>query len=1360
MSTRLTQGIFSLLLAALLNACGGGGGGGTPPSTIGVFTGFNGDLDWQISGGDGPGSGGDGDGGAGAGGDLGQFRGALVVAKFPDGSLVGNGSALTDSQGLVTIKPGKTYSGPLLVEIHGQPDAVYFDEGKNTFIPFPPGQILRVYVPTVNGNIGITPFTEAAYRLLMEGDTADRVAGVPTSAQVANANSKVLDIVNQHFPTSVQVSDITRLPITKSDTTQAGALGVDARGAYGLVNGAFSKQAAMFNPRNPAPTLSAIKQLSEDLLDGHLDGMRSGQSSIAADKRTYDPHTLAGELSSALAHQSYRYGKASAIDAMPAITNFSNVRYETYLFDGKLTPAGEAVVTVAGWDGANDKNRQTGEARPILPTATRIQSVHGNFGHGSMFVKSDSDDSTSKVYALGDNTNGELGDGTRNATTAAVEVTLPAPMTHVAGGFSHTVARLADGSVYTWGDNSYGQLGLGLTSAQLVRSETPRRVTLPRGALAVAASNVASYALLEDGTVYSWGSAWGLGLLGDGSKDNVRLLPGPVSSTAGPLSGVVQISARDNDAVVLRSDGSVMTWGSFPADQAGGFTGGRQVATAVAGLPALTSTRIRKVLTEQGLFVAHTTNGAVYHWGLHFDITAGQILRDVTAVQVLNLPPLRDIMPGGFLGYGERPFDRLTAMGAGPNGSFWKIRGRVAELFDPADPTAQRRPTAQTPRTDCAACHGVLPTWPIKAPAPTSNAVCVQPAFKLDSQGRPLLVNASTECTMCHNGTFKPFLNCVVSPPLPAAARPSVPPTTTTACQIPTAHVATPSGTVCATCHNSIIAQPLNCLPNTASDPNAPTTRAAIVSISDNVAPVIGNVSSGAVTNDTTPTLNGSLSAALVSGQTVQVLRNGALVGAGTVSGTTWTYVESGLAQGTYNYTARIIQGAALGPLGSSHTITIDTTAPSATITSATWIDGAGPVQGPIAEGATTDDSAPRLQGTLSAALTAGESIRILSNSVDVGGASVTGTAFSFASAVLSNGSYALIARVTDSAGNTGSSATRNLIVNTGANLDPAASAVISSFDDNVGSITNTNAASGTVTDDPTPTLKGTIGRALKTGEQLLVYRAAAAGGGGAVSNAATVTGTTWSVTMPSLSNGTYSFTAQIVATNPIGPVSAAFQITVDTTAPTGTVSALSANSDSLPSAALAATLLSGIDRPVPRIGAVANNSVTNDNTPLIQITLASPKLADETISVSRTVNGTTSSPYSPTVSGSGTSFSFTDTDLSAIFAASVATPAFVSGTFTSPPLPVLFNATSVVYTVRLADAAGNVGATRTLAITLDYPTCSRTLSGNHSAGQATCGGSSSCHQSGRQTGPVLGPVMVAAPGGVSAAVTRYWCKQ
>src|SRR5262249_9607098 len=97
--------------------------------------------------------------------------------------------------------------------------------------------------------------------------------------------------------------------------------------------------------------------------------------------------------------------------------------------------------------------------------------------------------------------------------------------------------------------------------------------------------------------------------------------------------------------------------------------------------------------------------------------------------------------------------------------------------------------------------------------------------------------------------------------------------------------------------------------PNTTGvtiDTAAPPQTVAITEVTDDVAPVTGPVANGGSSNDTAPVLSGTISAPLAvgSGEVLGVYRDGNRIGSATVTGTTWTYADSGLADGTYAYSA------------------------------------------------------------------------------------------------------------------------------------------------------------------------------------------------------------------------------------------------------------------------------------------------------------------------------------------------------------------------------------------------------------------------------------------------------------------------
>jgi GH18 family chitinase len=100
------------------------------------------------------------------------------------------------------------------------------------------------------------------------------------------------------------------------------------------------------------------------------------------------------------------------------------------------------------------------------------------------------------------------------------------------------------------------------------------------------------------------------------------------------------------------------------------------------------------------------------------------------------------------------------------------------------------------------------------------------------------------------------------------------------------------------------------------------------------------------------------------------------------------------------------------------------TTAPLTTATITAVADNVGLAQGNLAPDAISDDNTPTISGSLSAALSTGESLRIFNGSTLLGNASVNNTAKTWTftpTALVNNGSYSISARVADAAGKLGS---------------------------------------------------------------------------------------------------------------------------------------------------------------------------------------------------------------------------------------------------------------------------------------------------------------------------------------------------
>ena len=155
----------------------------------------------------------------------------------------------------------------------------------------------------------------------------------------------------------------------------------------------------------------------------------------------------------------------------------------------------------------------------------------------------------------GDNTQGELGDGTTTAHTTPVAVKGLTGITQLVTISQSACALVKDSTVWCWGDNPNGQNGIAgpdlATATQIVTAKLSNVVSLAAGA-----TGAHFCAVLGDGTSKCWGAGTSGQLGGSGASDS----PTPVAVTT--LDDAASVVVGNNFSCALHKDASVSCWGS------------------------------------------------------------------------------------------------------------------------------------------------------------------------------------------------------------------------------------------------------------------------------------------------------------------------------------------------------------------------------------------------------------------------------------------------------------------------------------------------------------------------------------------------------------------------------------------------------------------------------------------------------------------------------------------------------------------------------------------------------------------------------------------------------------------------------
>lgn len=110
------------------------------------------------------------------------------------------------------------------------------------------------------------------------------------------------------------------------------------------------------------------------------------------------------------------------------------------------------------------------------------------------------------AYCWGENTYGQLGDGTSTQRSLPVQVQTGMRFTQIASGKTHTCAVATDGTVWCWGDNANGKFGNGTIASSTLPVQGAMIAGTTVAFSSVTAGEVLSCGISTVKAVYCWGN--------------------------------------------------------------------------------------------------------------------------------------------------------------------------------------------------------------------------------------------------------------------------------------------------------------------------------------------------------------------------------------------------------------------------------------------------------------------------------------------------------------------------------------------------------------------------------------------------------------------------------------------------------------------------------------------------------------------------------------------------------------------------------------------------------------------------------------------------------------------------------------
>jgi alpha-tubulin suppressor-like RCC1 family protein len=243
------------------------------------------------------------------------------------------------------------------------------------------------------------------------------------------------------------------------------------------------------------------------------------------------------------------------------------------------------------------------------------QSINGGYGH-SVGIRTDG-----TLWAWGDNSSGQLGDGTFFNKDIPTQIGISSNWQVTALGKDHSLAIKTDGTLWSWGNNSSGQLGDGTNFYKY----SPTQIGSANNWKTATGGGFHSLGIKTDGTLWAWGYNF-YGELGDGTFASKN-----IPTQIGVGNDWKSIAAGAVHSLGIKTDGTLWTWGFNQYGELGDGTNIDKNTPIQIG----TANNWQSIAAGDYYSMGIKTDGTLWTWGRNL---SGQLGIGTQGTVSINIP--------------------------------------------------------------------------------------------------------------------------------------------------------------------------------------------------------------------------------------------------------------------------------------------------------------------------------------------------------------------------------------------------------------------------------------------------------------------------------------------------------------------------------------------------------------------------------------------------------------------------------------------------------------------------------------------------------------------------------------------------